>query len=235
MSLTKLILFDLDDTLIHFEDYWKPSLKETFRQHKATLGFDTNKLFDVLWKHNAKFEAMYHNQEITLDQFRNFRLIDTLAEFGSRDIDENIANDFNRLHRTISKSFMKSDAVLIDWLNELKRSYSLGIVTNGTTSWQQDKIDAMGIRPLFAAESIIISEEVGFEKPAPEIYHKALSNFQISAEETIFVGDSWMNDVEGPGRVGVKSVWFNKKREEVPENRNLIGAITKIQELEHFL
>jgi HAD superfamily hydrolase (TIGR01509 family) len=230
----KLILFDLDDTLIHFDDYWKPSLIETFQQHKYTKDLDAAKLFAALWKHNGKFEVMYHNKEITLQQFRNYRLIDTLIEF-DRNIDEEIANDFNNLHKGISRTFMKSDPLLIELLVELRRSYSLGIVTNGTSSWQQDKIEAMGIASLFDSGSVIISEEIGYEKPAKEIYEKALSVFEVSADNTVFVGDSWANDVVGPARVGISSIWFNKKCGEVPKYPKLIGAITDIQELRRFL
>jgi HAD superfamily hydrolase (TIGR01549 family) len=234
MSLPKLILFDLDDTLIHFKDYWKPSLIETFRTHKSSKELDPDQLFEILWKHNGRYEVMYHNKDITLQQFRNYRFIDTLADVG-RSIDETTAEGFNSLHKTISKSFMKSDQILIDLLAELQSSFSLGIVTNGTSSWQHDKIEAMGIRSFFTPESIIISEEIGFEKPAPEIYHKALSVFHIPAEETLFIGDSWLNDVEGPGNVGIGSIWFNKKKEEVRKHPRLKGVITKIEDLKHFL
>lgn len=54
MAKTKLILFDLDDTLIHFEDYWKPSLLEAFRKHESSKEFNTNQLFDTLWHYNRK-------------------------------------------------------------------------------------------------------------------------------------------------------------------------------------
>jgi HAD superfamily hydrolase (TIGR01549 family) len=233
MPSTKLILFDLDDTLIHFEDYWKPSLIETFRKYEFSKDIDPEQLFEILWRHNGRYAVMYKNKEITLQQFRNNRLIDTIADVG-RSIDEKTAEDFNSLHRAISTSFIQSDEILKDLLTELKDSYSLGIVTNGT-SWQHQKIDAMGIRSLFIPEAVIISEEVGFEKPASEIYHKALSVFQIPAEETVFIGDSWVNDVEGPGNVGISSIWFNKKNEEVRKHPRLKGIIIKIEELIHFL
>lgn len=230
----RLILFDLDDTLIHFEDYWQASLIESFRSHKSTKDFEADHLLEVLLKHNAIFEVMYHKQEITIEQFRNFRLIHTLAEF-NRNIDEDTAKDFNSLHKSMSKMCMKSDPILKEFLLDLKQSYLLGIVTNGTTSWQQDKIDAMGIRFLFAPDTIFISEEVGFEKPAPQIYHKALSMFQVGAEETLFVGDSWANDVEGPGNIGIRSVWLNKKGEEKRVHPKLLAEITEIQELKRYL
>jgi FMN phosphatase YigB (HAD superfamily) len=64
----KVILFDLDDTLIHFDDYWKLSLLETFRQHDSTKDIGQDKLFEVYWKYNGIFEVEYHNHEISLQQ-----------------------------------------------------------------------------------------------------------------------------------------------------------------------
>jgi len=40
MAPVKLILFDLDDTLVHFEDYWAQSMVEAFRRHAATRDLD---------------------------------------------------------------------------------------------------------------------------------------------------------------------------------------------------
>jgi FMN phosphatase YigB (HAD superfamily) len=44
MTSKKLIFFDLDDTLIHFEDYWKLSLKETFRRYEFLKDLNPEKL-----------------------------------------------------------------------------------------------------------------------------------------------------------------------------------------------
>jgi phosphoglycolate phosphatase-like HAD superfamily hydrolase len=52
----KAVLFDLDDTLIHFDDYWKSSLMETFRRHQATRGLEPERLFEVLRERNAVYQ-----------------------------------------------------------------------------------------------------------------------------------------------------------------------------------
>jgi len=234
MEPIKLILFDLDDTLVHFEDYWEPSLMEALRQHDATKDLDAQALYGALEKQNAIYEVKYHKQEITLRDFRNFRLIRALSEFG-REIDEDVADHFNQLHQTISFSFIKPDPKTIDLLARWSRRYRLGIVTNGTTNWQMIKLKAAGLLSFFPPELIIISEKAGFEKPAPEIYLQALSASQTAAEHALFVGDSWANDVVGPGRLGIRAVWLNKKGEQAPPQSNLAGVISKLEELEAYL
>ncbi|TNJ68114.1 HAD family hydrolase [Paenibacillus hemerocallicola] len=230
----KTIFFDLDDTLLDFDDYWKDSLIETFGKHPTTRGIEPHLLFQRLWDKNQIYEKLYHAQEITLRDFRNFRLIQAMREF-DREIDEETADEFNALHKSVSKQFMKASPGLLAFLIELKKSYQLGIVTNGTGSWQHDKIEALGIKSLFSDEAIIISEDVGYEKPAPEIYGKALACTHTAPEEALFVGDSWKNDVQGPIHIGMKAIWLNKKGEAVPEGLKPYGIITNLFDLKKFL
>jgi putative hydrolase of the HAD superfamily len=97
------------------------------------------------------------------------------------------------------------------------------------------KLEASGLLPFFPPELIIVSEDAGYEKPAPEIYMLALSASQTAAEHALFVGDSWSNDVVGPGRLGIRAVWFNKRGEQAPPESNLAGVISKLEELEAYL
>jgi len=234
MEPVKLILFDLDDTLVHFDDYWGQSLVEAFRRHEATRDLDAEALFEAVRKHNAVFEAKYLKKEITLRDYWTFTLIHALADFG-RAIDAGVAHQFHQFHHTLSLSFIKPDPKTVDLLARWSRRYRLGIVTNGTTGWQMGKLEASGLLRFFPREHIIISEEAGCEKPAPEIYQRALSASQTAAEHALFVGDSWSNDVVGPGRLGIRAVWFNRKGEQVPPQSNLAGVISRLEELEAYL
>lgn len=236
MQDIRVILFDLDDTLIRFDDYWEASLMETFRQHSATREIAADRLFEQFWEQNTHFERQYLNQRISLRQFRNFRLMEALARFGQR-MEETIADEFNELHRTISKSYMKADPDVTLLLEQLSSVYALGIVTNGTVSWQMDKITAMGIGRLFSDEAVIISEQVGVEKPTAEIYTNAMEVFQTAPEHVVFVGDSWQNDVEGPGKLGIRSIWLNPKADSIPDSDYpyLLGTVSRLTDIRTLL
>jgi|HigsolmetaAR203D_1030402.scaffolds.fasta_scaffold02479_2 HAD superfamily hydrolase (TIGR01549 family) len=234
MATVKLILFDLDDTLVHFDDYWGQSLLEAFRRHEATRDVDVQALNDALWKYHAIYEAKYLNREVTLQEYWTLRLIRALAEFG-RTIDMDVADHFNRFHQALSLTFIKPDPATVDLLAGLSRRYRLGIVTNGIRSWQMGKLEASGLLPFFDPELIIISEEAGCEKPDPEIYRRALSAARTDAEHALFVGDSWPNDVVGPGRLGIRAVWFSKRGMQAQPQSNLAGVISRLEELEAYL
>ncbi|KEO81169.1 HAD family hydrolase [Tumebacillus flagellatus] len=95
---------------------------------------------------------------------------------------------------------------LFTLLNTLTgRGLRLGLITNGQSKRQNAKIDLLGIRDFF--EVVLISEEVGYEKPDPLIFLLALESLGLQAEEVIYVGDHPRNDVGGAEFAGITPVW----------------------------
>jgi HAD superfamily hydrolase (TIGR01509 family) len=226
----KVILFDLDDTLIYFDDYWEESVKETFCQHVATMGLECNSLFEVYKEKDLFLEQKYLKQEISIQQYRNYRIMESLNHF-EISISYETANDFEEMYRTISKTKMKARPQVLRTLEALSEKYSLGIVTNGTADWQHDKIDALGIKHLFGDKAILISEQIGVEKPSPGIYRKALEYFRVPPQEVLFVGDSWQNDVLGPHQEGIHTIWLNRKDKPIPTGANPTSIIREMEKL----
>lgn len=52
----------------------------------------------------------------------------------------------------------------------------------------------------------VLSSEMGWRKPHPAIYAAALKAAGAEPEEALFVGDRPVEDVMGPGRLGVKAI-----------------------------
>ena len=84
-------------------------------------------------------------------------------------------------------------------------SLALGLVTNGSSRSQRAKIEALGIAGYFGV--ILVSKEQGVRKPDPEIYHRALQALVSAPSQTIFVGDNPEADIDGPAKVGLKTIW----------------------------
>lgn len=68
-----------------------------------------------------------------------------------------------------------------------------------------DNINALGIENYF--DIILISEWEGIKKPNPQIFHRALKQLNVSANESIFIGDHPVNDVEAAKNAGMIGVW----------------------------
>lgn len=80
-----------------------------------------------------------------------------------------------------------------------------GLITNGASEMQRSKIAALGIEPLL--DVIVISSEVGAQKPEPSIFNFALAELGCTAAEAWFVGDHPDQDVRGAEMVGLRAFW----------------------------
>ena len=93
----------------------------------------------------------------------------------------------------------------------------LGIISNGSTNMQEQKIRQLGITHLM--DEVLISEREGLRKPDRKIFERALERLRVVPAEAWFVGDHPFVDVHGAFEAGLTSVWRytpHWKRPEVP-------------------
>ena len=101
-------------------------------------------------------------------------------------------------------------------LDALKQDYRLAILTNGLQAVQRARLARSAIREHIA--DIIISEEIGFAKPAPEYFDAAFRQLGNPAkQEVLMIGDNWLSDIQGAARYGLDTCWFNPRRQPRPE------------------
>jgi putative hydrolase of the HAD superfamily len=90
----------------------------------------------------------------------------------------------------------------------------LGICSNW--DWDLDGLlRQAGVDHLF--DSIIWSARAGARKPHRRIYASALRDLDVAGDQALFVGDSWLADVVGPARFGIRSVHLNRSGEPCSE------------------
>jgi putative hydrolase of the HAD superfamily len=95
---------------------------------------------------------------------------------------------------------------LEEMLAELKkRSFRLGIITNGPGGLQLDSIRSLGVGSYF--DVVLVSGIEGVSKPDPRIFNKALGALGVRPQEAVYVGDHPANDIEAAKAVGMVSVW----------------------------
>ena len=87
-----------------------------------------------------------------------------------------------------------------------KEGYRIGMIANGDSAGARNIIEASGLQDYF--DVIVISEEVGIEKPCPGIFEAALSKLGVKAKNAVMVGNRIDADIVGASRIGMKSVWF---------------------------
>ncbi|QMV43063.1 HAD family hydrolase [Cohnella cholangitidis] len=97
---------------------------------------------------------------------------------------------------------------VIETLERLKRNgIGLGLISN----WDggaRDLLDRCGLTRLL--DAIVISSEVGFEKPSQEIFRHACLIAGVTPDKGLYVGDNYYDDVVGSRAIGLDSVLINR-------------------------
>ncbi|MFJ7667350.1 HAD family hydrolase [Lysinibacillus sp. NPDC097195] len=191
--MIEAVLFDLDGTLLdreksliafvsHQYDRLAPKLSNISKELYISRFIDLDKN-GYVWK------------DIVYDQLiQEFHLTDcTVKEL----LDDYVIN---------FKHYCIPFRYLHQMLNELTQlNIKIGMITNGFGQFQLDNIQALGIEHKF--DVILISEWEGLKKPNPEIFNRALAKLQVSATNSMFVGDHAINDIEAAQNMGMKAVW----------------------------
>jgi len=93
-------------------------------------------------------------------------------------------------------------------LSELKRQgLRLGVISNWDSS-AHSLLESHGLARFF--EHIVISSEVGCEKPGEEIFRVALRKSGVPADQCLYVGDNYYDDALGSRQVGMPCLIVNR-------------------------
>jgi len=169
---SKTVVFDLDDTLALEIDY----LKSAFREIAHLADPQHPNLADVL------IELYFQNENAFA------WLCATYPQF--------TVSDLLHIYRNHSPNYPKNNCKSL--LAQLKtKVYVLGLVTDGYSVTQRNKLKALGIDDYF--DLLIISEEFGSEKPSAanfEVFH------QFQTQQYYYVGDNVSKDFITPNALG---------------------------------
>lgn len=225
------IFFDLDNTLWDFETNSSEALRIIFEEENlAQAGISSFEEFQIYYKPiNDRYWARYHHGAATKEQVRVNRFRDTLLEF---DIDNpHLAERMASKYLEISPRMTALFPDALDVLAYLQKKYALHLITNGFAEVQWVKVEQAGLRPFF--EHIIISEEVGTQKPNKEIFELAVTRASANKSECLMIGDNFKTDILGAKNAGLDQVFFNPGKERVKESVTYV--ITSLKELKQIL
>ncbi|NJN14701.1 MAG: TIGR02253 family HAD-type hydrolase [Planctomycetes bacterium] len=103
-----------------------------------------------------------------------------------------------------TKEHLKPFADAVRILDALGRTPLLrGVLTNGLTIKQAEKLVRLGLQNAFSPGAIFISEELGVAKPHPRIFHIACEAMGVEPGEALYVGDSPLRDIDPAHEAGL--------------------------------
>lgn len=108
---------------------------------------------------------------------------------------------------------------LVNFIQTLKSKYKIALLSNYPNILRQKLID-LNLICLF--DEVIISSEVGCQKPQPEIFAVLFNKFNVKPGEVIFVDDT-PRSLEGAREIGYAPILFK-------DNNSMRQELTKILE-----
>jgi putative hydrolase of the HAD superfamily len=212
----KAVLFDIDNTLFDTATLAKMSRVNAVKamMESGLPISNVQKGYRLLLKIVEKYGANY-------DQHFD-RLLEALGYGRDPKI---IAAGIVAYHDT-KLAYLKPDPDVIPTLIALRdKDCKIGIVSNGRSVKQWEKIIRLGLQHFF--HTVVISEEVGFEKPDPRIFALALKELGVKPDETAYVGDTSEVDVLGANAAGLVSVRLVKRKRKEPRfDRTMRPCVT---------
>lgn len=210
----KIVCFDLDDTLYKEIDF-------------VESGF---RLIAESEEHPDLLPMMMGWRERGEDVF--FNLNKAIGKETSK-------SEYLKIYRYHTPKITLSEGVE-ETLDELKsREVILGLITDGRSETQRNKIIALGLSRWFENDNIIISEEFGSEKTDERNFRYFMKKYPKM--NYLYIGDNPKKDFVVPNRLGWNTVILKDdgrnihKQEAVPVENLPQITITRIEELLDFI
>ncbi len=238
----KIIIFDLDDTLIVEVAAVEAAFLATCELAHKKYGIDTENLYHTVKSHGRQlwnafvdieycnnigigyweglwgnFIGDHHNLKFIRDRIPTYRYqvwYNALAEFKINDsiFVQQLVDLFGNELRQRLVLFPETESTL----KQLSQNYSLALITNGISDLQYEKLEKTNLLAYF--QHITISGEEGFGKPDPRIFKLTLDKLGISAENAVMVGDNLSRDIKGAQKIGIRGIWINRSRKTLSQD-----------------
>ena len=224
------LLFDADNTLLDFDkaenvalkkvlaDYSLPATEENCRKY--------SEINDALWKRFEKGEI--EKSVIKATRFKEFFEFMKVKE----------GYDPLKVNNTYI-SYLRDGGYTVEGASELceslkKKGYDIYIITNGIAMTQARRLKLSGLLPYI--EDVFVSETIGFQKPRKEYFDYVLGSVkEKNKEKVLVIGDSLSSDIKGAQNAGLDYIWYNHRKEEIPENLSAKAIVCDIRELQNIL
>lgn len=258
--MIKAIFFDLDDTLLWDKKSVKTAFEKTCQFASRRYTLDPELLEDAVREEARALYATYETYDFTKmiginpfeglwgvfdDEGESFQKMKEMVPAyrqnawtaGLKRIgieDEQLGKELAELFVQNRKESPFIYDETFDVLDKLKEDYQLVLITNGSPSLQQTKLDITPeLVPYF--KHIIISGGFGVGKPDSSIFEHALEICEVKPEEVLMVGDNRMTDILGANQTGIPSVWINRENEAAIEEVTPTYEIKNLEELYSIL
>jgi putative hydrolase of the HAD superfamily len=217
------VLFDLDDTLLDGGAAWTEGLARLLRRCPGLDPAAARKAWDVACEEHY---PRYLSGELTFDEHRVAR-IRSWATLTGTDVPPGAELEWFAVYRAGYESAWTAFADVAPCLDALSQSVKLGLITNGDSVQQRDKLKALGLANTF--DAVAASADIGIAKPDLRIFRHAVGQLGVAPERCVYVGDRHDSDARAAAAAGMTGVWLNRAGLPAPDGE--VAEISSLVEL----
>lgn len=197
----KLIIFDVYGTLISTGTGSLDAVKKILALQDKDISPEE---FYKEWKKQHRIHMDNANAKLFINEEAIFKL-DLEQLYLKYNICRSFSNDVNIMLETLGKR--KCFEETLPSIEKLRKKYKvvIGSTTDNEPLYQD--LERNGL----VVDEVYTSEMIRKYKPDSEFYQYILRKEKCGKEDAVFIGDSYVDDVCGPGKVGIKSVLIDRK------------------------
>lgn len=201
--MIKLITFDLDNTLwdadpvlVHAEKVLLAWLENNCPALAPRFNGDAVRAFkaDIALEHP---QLMHQVSALRLEVLRR-ALVDAGYDLDSAN--RYAKHGFEVFHAARQKVTLFDEAEAL--LEALSARYQLAALTNGNAD-----VSIIGLDRFF--DFAVTADDIGLQKPHPDMFEAALEKACVEPHEAIHIGDHQEQDIIGAHRAGYHTIWVN--------------------------
>lgn len=243
MNKYKILIFDLDDTLIDNLENVKCAFKTMVESNNDSYSdgnfmrwYEIDKKFWKDWQ-DGLIEMPDHLKGETgkkSDEFLDWLRAQRVLIYYENSIGLEEAIKLNNIYMQALTEQVIAIEGAYDLLKYLSQKYYIIIATNGPKVATREKLEK--IKCSSYVNEVLSADMFGYMKPRKEFFEgiqKLLNNF--NNDEYLIIGDSLKSDVGFGMNCNFDSCWFNKKDEELDDNYKPTMIIKNLKELQEKL
>jgi putative hydrolase of the HAD superfamily len=215
----KDLFIDFDDTLYDTYGNAVIALRETFDTYQLERYFaDPQVFYDAYWEANIDLWSRYSRSEIKRDYLIVERFRRPLSGGKGLKVTKELCLEMSDKFLDFCSNkpgVIEGAHELMDYLR--RKGYRMHMTSNGFHEVQYKKLAACGLRDYF--DSIILSEDAGYNKPSKAYFDYALKMSGAAVETTLMIGDNLNTDIRGALNAGIDALLFNRWQVEVGDEK----------------
>jgi putative hydrolase of the HAD superfamily len=220
--MMKLVVLDLDDTLVDFAST-RQAAYEAMRPVLLQEGVDASAWLDACSALDRPLFLQFEQGRMTRQEYRLRRFSDPFGHLGLpvpdalvtqlNDVFMACVNDHPRLYEDVRPV-----------LRALRDGgVCSAILTNGPSDGQRRKLQATGLWQW--VDHVVIGEELGVSKPSARAFHAVTAAFSLAPAQALMVGDSPELDYEGALAAGLHARLLDRDGRHAPRGRAIIRTL----------